>query len=92
MTHPLLPWRAAIVGAAVLLNLPQAFAAPTEQELMHDNPAGNYLAARHAGSERDSAAAAQSSVAAKLRGGLRHRVSLRSAKLSSASLAMCGRT
>jgi tetratricopeptide (TPR) repeat protein len=56
--NPLLPWRAAIVGAAVLLSLPQAFAAPTEQELLHDNPAGNYLAARHAGSERDSAAAA----------------------------------
>jgi tetratricopeptide (TPR) repeat protein len=58
VTHPLLPWRAAIVGAAVLLSLPPAFAAPTEQELLHDNPAGNYLAARHAGTERDSAAAA----------------------------------
>jgi tetratricopeptide (TPR) repeat protein len=56
--NPLLPWRAAIVGAAVLAILPQAFAAPTEQELLHDNPAGNYLAARHAGTERDSAAAA----------------------------------
>ena len=40
------------------LSLPPAFAAPTEQELLHDNPAGNYLAARHAGTERDSAAAA----------------------------------
>jgi tetratricopeptide (TPR) repeat protein len=58
VTHPLLPWRAAVVGAAVLLSLPPAFAAPTEQELLHDNPAGNYLAARHAGTERDSAAAA----------------------------------
>ena len=58
MINPLLPWRAAIVGAAVLVILPQAYAAPTEQELMHDNPAGNYLAARHAGTERDSAAAA----------------------------------
>jgi tetratricopeptide (TPR) repeat protein len=58
VTHPLLPWRAAIIGAAVLAILPPAFAAPTEQELMHDNPAGNYLAARHAGTERDSAAAA----------------------------------
>ncbi|MGA8498184.1 MAG: tetratricopeptide repeat protein [Xanthobacteraceae bacterium] len=38
--------------------LPPAIAAPTEQELLHDNPAGNYLAARHAGTERDSAAAA----------------------------------
>jgi tetratricopeptide (TPR) repeat protein len=56
--NPLLPWRAAIVGAAVLLSLPPAYAAPTEQELLHDNPAGNYLAARHAGTERDSAAAA----------------------------------
>ena len=58
MNHPLLPWRAAIVGAAILLSLPPAFAAPTEQELLQDNPAGNYLAARHAGTERDSAAAA----------------------------------
>jgi tetratricopeptide (TPR) repeat protein len=58
VTHPLLPWRAAIVGAAVLAILPPAIAAPTEQELLHDNPAGNYLAARHAGTERDSAAAA----------------------------------
>jgi tetratricopeptide (TPR) repeat protein len=58
VTHPLLPRRAAIIGAALLAILPQAYAAPTEQELSHDNPAGNYLAARHAGSERDSAAAA----------------------------------
>jgi tetratricopeptide (TPR) repeat protein len=56
--NPLLPWRAAMIGAAVLAILPQAYAAPTEQELLHDNPAGNYLAARHAGTERDSAAAA----------------------------------
>ena len=58
MINPLLPWRAAIVGAALLAILPPAIAAPTEQELLHDNPAGNYLAARHAGTERDSAAAA----------------------------------
>ena len=58
MIHPLLPWRAAMIGAAVFAILPQAYAAPTEQELLHDNPAGNYLAARHAGTERDSAAAA----------------------------------
>ncbi len=58
MINPLLPWRAAIIGAAVFAVLPQAYAAPTEQELLHDNPAGNYLAARHAGTERDSAAAA----------------------------------
>src|ERR1700692_5160080 len=56
--NPLLPWRAAIIGAAVLAILPQVYAATTEQELLHDNPAGNYLAARHAGTERDSAAAA----------------------------------
>ena len=58
MTHSLLPWRAAIVGAAVIAGLPSALAAPTDQELIHDNPAGNYLAARHAGAERDAAAAA----------------------------------
>jgi tetratricopeptide (TPR) repeat protein len=58
VTHPLVPWRAAIVGAAVIASLTCALAAPTEQELLHDNPAGNYLAARHAGTERDSAAAA----------------------------------
>ena len=58
MTHSLLPWRAAIVGAAVLAGLPSALAAPTEQELSHDNPYGNYLAARHAGTERDAGAAA----------------------------------
>ena len=58
MINPLLPWRAAMIGAAVLAILPQAYAAPTEQELLHDNPAGNYLAARHAGTERDSVAAA----------------------------------
>ena len=59
MTYPLLPRRAAIVGAAVLLSLPPAFAASADrQELLHDNPAGSYLAARHAGTERDAAAAA----------------------------------
>jgi tetratricopeptide (TPR) repeat protein len=54
----LLLWRAAIVGAAVIAGLPSALAAPTDQELILNNPAGNYLAARHAGTERDSAAAA----------------------------------
>ena len=60
MTHSLLSWRAAIVGAAVTLTLPSALAAqgPTEQEMLRDNPAGNYLAARHAGAERDAGAAA----------------------------------
>jgi tetratricopeptide (TPR) repeat protein len=60
VTHSLLSWHAAIVGAAVTLSLPSALAAqaPTEQEILRDNPAGNYLAARHAGAERDAAAAA----------------------------------
>jgi tetratricopeptide (TPR) repeat protein len=58
--YSLLSWRAAIVGAAVTLSLPSALAAqgPTEQDALRDNPAGNYLAARHAGAERDAAAAA----------------------------------
>jgi tetratricopeptide (TPR) repeat protein len=40
--------------------LPHALAAqvPTPQELAHVSPAGDYLAARHAGSERDAGAAA----------------------------------
>ncbi len=60
MTHLLLSWRAAIIGAAVTLGLSPAIAAPgpTEQEILRDNPAGNYLAARHAGAERDAGAAA----------------------------------
>jgi tetratricopeptide (TPR) repeat protein len=57
VTHSLLPWRAAIVGAAVIAGLPSALAAP-DQELIRDNPFGNYLAARHAGVERDATAAA----------------------------------
>jgi tetratricopeptide (TPR) repeat protein len=42
------------------LTLPQALAAqvPTPQELIRVSPAGDYLAARHAGVERDAAAAA----------------------------------
>ena len=60
MTHSLLYRHAAVIGAVVVLSLPSALAAqaPTEQELLRDNPAGNYLAARHAGVERDAAAAA----------------------------------
>jgi tetratricopeptide (TPR) repeat protein len=65
VTHSLLSWcvswRAATIGAAFALSLPSAIAAqatPTQQEILRDNPAGNYLAARHAGAERDSAAAA----------------------------------
>ncbi|MGP0092864.1 MAG: tetratricopeptide repeat protein [Xanthobacteraceae bacterium] len=43
------------------LTLPQALAAqqvPTPQELIRVSPAGDYLAARHAGAERDASAAA----------------------------------
>ncbi len=60
MTYSLLYRHAAVIGAVVVLSLPSALAAqaPTEPELLHENPAGNYLAARHAGVERDAAAAA----------------------------------
>jgi tetratricopeptide (TPR) repeat protein len=60
VTHSLLSWQAAIVGAALTLSLPSALAAqsPTPQEITHFTSAGSYLAARHAGAERDSAAAA----------------------------------
>jgi tetratricopeptide (TPR) repeat protein len=60
VTHPLLPRHAAIAGAVVLLSLTPAFAAetPTPQELLHATTSGSYLAARHAGVERDSATAA----------------------------------
>ena len=60
MTHPLLSRYIAIVGAVVIFGLPSALAAqpPTPQELMHTTIAGSYLAARHAGTERDSATAA----------------------------------
>jgi tetratricopeptide (TPR) repeat protein len=58
--YPLLSRRAAVVGAAVLLSLPSALAAqsPTPQELAHTTMAGSYLAARHAGTERDAGLAA----------------------------------
>ncbi len=60
MTHSLLIRYAAALGAAVALSLPSALAAqgPTEDDVLRSNPAGNYLAARHAGAERDEAAAA----------------------------------
>ena len=45
MINPLLPWRAAIVGAAILLSLPPAFAAPTEQELLQ-RQSGRQLSGR----------------------------------------------
>ncbi|MDE1974870.1 MAG: hypothetical protein KGI48_16975, partial [Hyphomicrobiales bacterium] len=60
MTHPLLLRRAAMTGAFVLLTFAPALAAevPTAQELARDTSSGSYLAARHAGVERDSATAA----------------------------------
>jgi len=58
--HSLLFRHAAAAGAIALLGLPSALAAetPTPQELAHTTAAGSYLAARHAGVERDSATAA----------------------------------
>jgi tetratricopeptide (TPR) repeat protein len=60
VTHSLLPRHAAIVGAVVLFSLQPAFAAetPTTQDLVHATASGSYLAARHAGIERDSTTAA----------------------------------
>ena len=60
MIHSLLSRRAAVVGAVVLWSLPSALAAqaPTPQDLMHSTASGSYLAARHAGVERDSGTAA----------------------------------
>jgi len=56
---------AATVGIALAFSLPSAFAAQAaaaqavaQQELSPENAAGSYLAARHAGEERDEAAAA----------------------------------
>ncbi len=61
MTHSLLYRHAAAIGAVVLLSLYSARAAqaPNEQDILQDNPAGNYLMARHAGIERDAADAAR---------------------------------
>ena len=60
MINLLLSRRAAVVGAVVLWSLPSALAAqaPTPQELSHATASGSYLAARHAGVERDSGTAA----------------------------------
>jgi tetratricopeptide (TPR) repeat protein len=60
VTHLLLSRHAIIVGAAVLFGFSSAFAAetPTSQELARDTTSGSYLAARHAGVERDSETAA----------------------------------
>jgi tetratricopeptide (TPR) repeat protein len=56
-----LPLRqAAIAGAAMLFGLHSALATetPSTQDLVHATASGSYLAARHAGTERDSATAA----------------------------------
>ncbi len=64
MTYSLLPRHAAILGAAIAFSLPAFLAAqaatqtPAIEELSPSNAAGSYLAARHAGAERDAAAAA----------------------------------
>ena len=60
MIHSLLHRHAVVIGAALVLSLSSARAAqaPNEQDVLRDNPAGNYLAARHAGVERDAVAAA----------------------------------
>ncbi len=64
MIHSLLFRHAAVIGTAVVLSLsvslPRAGAAQpqSDQDVLRDNAAGNYLAARHAGIERDAGAAA----------------------------------
>jgi tetratricopeptide (TPR) repeat protein len=56
--HSLLSRHAVILGIALALSFP-SFAAPVPaQQLAPENAAGSYLAARHAGAERDSARAA----------------------------------
>jgi len=56
----LLSRHAAVVGAAVILSLPSALAAQAlaQQDPLQKSAAGNYLAARHAGTERDATAEA----------------------------------
>ena len=60
MTHTLQLRHAAIAGAAIVLSLQSALATetPSTQDLVHATASGSYLAARHAGTERDSATAA----------------------------------
>jgi tetratricopeptide (TPR) repeat protein len=58
---PLMKRAACVPLAVVILTAPAVLAAqtpPTAQELSRVSPAGNYLAARHASTERDSGAAA----------------------------------
>ncbi len=60
LINPLQPRRAAFAGAIVLFSLSSALAAetPSSQDLSRATIAGSYLAARHAGVERNSATAA----------------------------------
>ena len=60
MIHSLLYRHAAVIGAVAMLSLSAANAAqpPGLQDVLPGTAAGNYLAARHAGIERDSGAAA----------------------------------
>jgi tetratricopeptide (TPR) repeat protein len=58
VTQSLLFRRAAIAGAVVFFSLQSVLAeTPTTQEIVHATASGSYLAARHAGVERDSAIA-----------------------------------
>jgi tetratricopeptide (TPR) repeat protein len=59
--HSLLFRHAAVIGAFAVLSLSSAaYAAQgsSDEDVLRDNAAGNYLAARHAGTERDAGAAA----------------------------------
>jgi tetratricopeptide (TPR) repeat protein len=57
--HLLLSRHAAILGIALALSFPSLAAqVPAQEQLSPENAAGSYLAARHAGAERDSARAA----------------------------------
>ena len=59
MIHLLLSRHAAILGIALALSFPSLAAqVPAQEQLSPENAAGSYLAARHAGAERDSARAA----------------------------------
>jgi tetratricopeptide (TPR) repeat protein len=60
VTHSLLYRHAAVIGAVVALSLSsvQAAQTPSEQDILRGNPAGNYLAARHASVEGDATTAA----------------------------------
>jgi tetratricopeptide (TPR) repeat protein len=57
--YPPLPRRAAVVGIALALSLSSALAAQLQgQDLLPETASGSYLAARHAGEERDTTAEA----------------------------------